>query len=225
MRSFQPDLIIEITSACNRSCSGCYAPNVVSNKSAEELIKKEPSLFLDVRTLENEIIFWEQRLPEVISVRGGEPSLHPDLPAILKLLKYFGKQVVLETHGRWLLPENRETYSSLIQAAVENSITIKISFDSMHGLKAEQLKLMTSFLETQSLDFLIAITEKTVQDFSETKALATWIEDSKFIYQEKATSVNELIKPVLGVLGVSGKLNGELKSKFSPGFDLKEAVG
>ncbi len=225
MRSFQPDLIIEVTSACNRSCSGCYAPNVVSNKSAEELIKKEPGLFLNVRSLENEIIFWEERLPDVISVRGGEPSLHPDLPAILKLLKYFGKKVVLETHGRWLLPENRETYSFLIQAAIENSITIKISFDSMHGLKAEQLNLMTSFLETQNLDFLIAITEKTVQDFSETKALATWIEDSKFIFQEKATSEKELIKPVLGVIGVSGKLKGELKSKFASGFDLKEAVG
>lgn len=225
MRSFQPDLIIEVTSACNRSCSGCYAPNVVSNKSAEELIKKEPGLFLDVRTLENEIIFWEQRLPEVISVRGGEPSLHPGLPAILKLLKYFGKQVVLETHGRWLLPENRETYSSLIQATVENSVTLKISFDSMHGLKAEQLKQITSFLEKQNSGFVIAITEKTVQEFLETKTLATWIEDSKFIYQEKASSAKDLVKPALGVIGVSGKLKGELKSKFASGFDLKEAVG
>ena len=141
------------------------------------------------------------------------------------MLKYFGKQVVLETHGRWLLPESREDYNLLIQAAVENSITIKISFDSMHGLKAEQLKLITSFLDSQNFDFLVAITEETLQGFSETKALATWIEDSKFIYQEKASSAKDLVKPALGVISVSGKLNGELKSKLASGFDLKEAVG
>jgi MoaA/NifB/PqqE/SkfB family radical SAM enzyme len=38
--SFNPDLIIEVTAACNRACVGCYAPNVVSNESAISLYEK-----------------------------------------------------------------------------------------------------------------------------------------------------------------------------------------
>lgn len=225
MKIFSPDLVIEVTSVCNRSCSGCYAPNVVSNASAAELMDKQPGLFLDISKLQEGITFWDHPLPDLISIRGGEPSLHPDLPAIFKSLKYFGKMLVLETHSRWLLAENRESYSDLIEAVLEFGIVIKISFDSMHGLKAEQLKDITNLMEEKGIEYLIAVTEKNNKDYISTRQMAYWIETDRFIFQQKATSHNELIKPNIGVIGVDGQLKEGLKSKLTSSFNLKEAVG
>lgn len=225
MKSFNPDLVIEVTSACNRSCSGCYAPNVVSTESAKDLMANQPGLFLRVEDLERTIMFWNQSLPTVLSIRGGEPSLHPEISKILGSVKFFAQKTVFETHGRWLLKDQRAEYESLISSIVSNNVTVKVSFDSMHRLAPEKLKEITTFLEDLGVEFLVAVTEKDEEAFLTTKALAPWINESAFIFQKKASSADELIKPYLGVINVSGKQTGGLNSKFSQEIDLKAAIG
>lgn len=223
--NFQTNLIIEVTSACNRSCSGCYAPNVVSSASARELMNEKPNLFLDVKAVESLVMFWDQDLPKTVSIRGGEPSLHPKLPDIFLALKFFAGEIVLETHGRWLLMEQRSEYESLIQAIVASNIIVKISFDSMHGLKPHQLREMTEFLETMGVSYLIAITEKDAEAYERSKSQVSWIKEEKFIFQVKAFNSESLIKPRFGVLNSRGLLVGGLNSKFSETPNLKEAIG
>ena len=214
MKIFLPDLVVEVTSACNRSCSGCYAPNVVSNETAAELIKKDSSLFISSIALYEAILFWDQELPNLVSIRGGEPSLHPELPGIIINLKNLSINLVIETHGRWLLKKNRDKYKDLVNMVIAENVTVKLSFDSMHGLGPKDLKEITDFLESVGASFMIAITEDSLVEFSSTRNLAYWIMDEKFYFQQKATSQDELLKPRLGVINSRGALRKNLSSKF-----------
>lgn len=225
MRTFKPDLIIEVTSTCNRSCTGCYAPNVVSNKSAKDLMAEKPNLFLDVNQLENLIAFWEQKLPKILSFRGGEPSLHPELGRILQASRFFASELVIETHGRWLLEDQRQDYQEVITAVYETKTVVKISYDSMHRLRVDQLLEITSFLENLKIRFYIAVTENTVEEFHQTIKQVLFIDPALFIFQKKALSSESLVRPELGVIDVSGRLNGGLMNKFDSRSNLLEVVG
>lgn len=154
-------------------------------------------------------------LPETISFRGGEPSLHPDLPSILSLTKYFSQNMVLETHGRWLLRAERELYQSLINSIKSNFVKIKISFDSMHRMRTNELVEIVSYLQAEGIDYSIAITELTDEDFSNTRNSISWVSEEKIYFQRKAKSNQELLKPRFGVIDSKGKLKDGLDNKFT----------
>lgn len=220
MRSFKPDLIVEVTSACNRACSGCYAPNVVSNESAADLIKRDPSLFLDLGKLRNLIETWPTFYPSTISIRGGEPSLHPVLPNIIFELTKFNSKIIMETHGRWLLDKNKTPYIGLLNALSMSGSTVKVSFDSMHGLKVEDLKSITTLLSSSGINYLVAITEKSDQELMTTRQLCSWVPDEKVIFQNKAEKDEDLVKPSVGVINVRAELVATLNSKF----DIRDMI-
>ena len=220
MNTFIPDLIVEVTGACNRACIGCYAPNVVSNEGAVSLFEKRPELFISVVGLNkamNELRTW----PQVTAIRGGEPTLHPKLPVLLIMASNKSDQVFLETHGRWLLPQNVTAHKELLQSIKERRIIVKISFDKMHGLKKDELQMMTDFLNWHESNYRIAITESSLTDFMVTRSQCSWVADEKIIYQPKATSQIELINPTIGTINV----RGEIKSTLSHNFELEPALG
>jgi organic radical activating enzyme len=205
VNTFIPDLIIEVTGACNRACVGCYAPNVVSNKGAIALFDNNPELFLGVLALNNAMNEL-QEFPLVTSIRGGEPTLHPKLPILLLIASKKSDKVFLETHGRWLLPKNVDTHIELIQSIKKNNVIVKISFDKMHGMKEAELKEITEFLNLNGIRFRIAITEATLADYLETRSFCSWVSDDKIIFQQKAIREEELVKPWIGTINVRGEL-------------------
>lgn len=215
MNTFNPDLVIEVTAVCNRACKGCYAPNVVSKDSAADLIEKEPSLFLDPNVLQGVLISMQDGTPEIISIRGGEPTLHPGLPRILSTTRFFATSVVIETHGRWLLSRDRDAYQSLIHSIIENNVKLKISFDSMHALKTDELQEIISFLETNSISYYVAITEEDVGKFITTRNSISWVRDEQIFFQKKASRSEDLIRPKFGVINSKGQLKDALNSKFN----------
>ena len=213
MRGFFPELIIEVTSACNRACVGCYAPNVVTNKPASELYEERPELFLDIIKL-NDAINSLHEIPSITCIRGGEPSIHPKLSNLLNIAHRRSVDVMLETHARWLLPENVGEYSSLVEKIKSLGTIVKISFDKMHGLSVEQLKSITDFLEINHIDYRIAITESSLSEYLVTQSLCSWVSTEKIIFQLKSTTSQGLIRPQIGVINVKGELERNLKSKF-----------
>lgn len=220
MNTFQPDLIVEVTGACNRACIGCYAPNVVA-KDATDVFAKRPELFLKTEALNCALS--EMASVEIASIRGGEPTLHPELPFILEMVANRAKAVFLETHARWLMEDNFIPYLGLLNSILDNEIIVKISFDKMHGLKAEELQRITHFLNWHDVDFRIAITELTLADYIETRSLCSFIKDEEIIYQPKAISADELVKPTIGTINVSGELVATLNHKFNVPSDIKVA--
>ena len=78
---------LEPTSKCNLFCDGCYRENRdLSHKSIDE-IKHE----LDV--------FERLRKTDSISIAGGEPLMHPDLPEIVRLVSQKGWKAVINTNA------------------------------------------------------------------------------------------------------------------------------
>ena len=102
----------------------------------------------------------------------------------------------------------------LLKSIVDNGIIVKISFDKMHGLKAEELQRITHFLNWHDVDFRIAITEPTLADYMATRSLCNFIKDEKIIYQPKAASADELVKPSVGTINVRGEVKSTLNHKF-----------
>ena len=210
---FQPDLIVEVTGACNRACPGCYAPNFVTTKKPQEIFDENPDLFLSLLKMNN--AFNEMSdYPFLTTVRGGEPSLHPDIAILLLVIQKKSRQVMMETHGRWILPQNISSYAKLIATVKELGIIIKVSFDKMHALKKEELKEITEYLGQNGIGYKVAITEETIEEFMETKRLCPWISDEHLIYQAKVKNVDDLIKPSLGVITVKGEYKENLTSKL-----------
>ncbi len=210
MRTFLPDLVIEVTGACNKACKGCYAPNFVSGESPEALIEKRPELFIGIVEL-NRSFQALGTYSGVTSIRGGEPTLHPGLPIILTMAKCHSHEVVLETHGKWLLGELN---SELIGSIKQNNVVVKISFDQMHGTKASDLKKMTDLLDSEGIWYRVAITEESLSEFMQTRTLCSWVDDRNIIYQPKASKEDELMKPTIGTVNIRGEFSSSLTHKF-----------
>lgn len=219
MNTFQPDLIIEVTGACNRACVGCYAPNVVA-KNAASIYETRPELFLKTPSLDN-ALSEITRPVSIASVRGGEPTLHPEIATLLKMIATRAEQVFLETHGRWLIEEDFIPYMGLLEAITKNGVIVKISFDKMHGLKPDELKRITHFLSWHDVEYRIAITESSLAEYMATRSLCHFVEDEKIIFQPKATTESELVKPLTGTINVLGEIKRTLTHKF----EMEPALG
>jgi uncharacterized Fe-S cluster-containing radical SAM superfamily protein len=222
--SFIPDLIVEVTSVCNRSCAGCYAPNLLSNRSPKQLLLENPELFLNPTHLAGALDFLTagQSLPlDVIGIRGGEPSLHPELEQILKVVQPYGERIFLETHGRWLLPrvESQPVLSSesiaLLEVCRGLGVHLKISFDQMHGLSPVLLREMLQTATRFQVNWWIAITE-TSEKLDQFFKKCDWLPVSKVYFQEKAFAADELVVPGVGVVHTNGSTSKGLKCRFSP---------
>ena len=228
MNSFKPDLIVEVTKVCNRACNGCNAPNVVSKESSQDLMRKDPSLFLNVPDLQYALLSLNAVVPRLVSIRGGEPSLHPNLAGLLNVLRFFSQEIVVETHGRWALNESLSQHTDLLAVIQFNKVKIKVSFDSMHGLGSEDLLEITSNLEAKGIEYLIAITEDGPDKFLITRNRIPWVKDEKIIYQPKASHSVGLYQPPMGVINSKGQISGGLTAKFNLSANtsaLETAVG
>lgn len=221
MNTFHPDLIVEVTGACNRACAGCYAPNVVA-KDAASVFEKRPELFLKADALNCALSEIHHRI-ENASVRGGEPTLHPEIPSLLEMIAFRANQVFLETHARWLITEDFIPYMGLLESIKKNGIIVKISFDKMHGLKEQELQGIIKFLNWHDVDYRIAITESSLVDYATTRSQCSFIKDEKIIFQMKASSADELVKPSIGTINVRGELKATLTHKFESASELKVA--
>ena len=97
-----PDHLAAIifTQGCNFRCHFCYNPMLVlPRKGGDEKNKKEKG-FSPLST-EDLFLFLEERFGRLdgVVITGGEPTLHPDLPAFIKKIKDIGYEVKLDSNG------------------------------------------------------------------------------------------------------------------------------
>ncbi len=90
-----PHLVIEVNQACNITCQACYKVRAGANKPLEQVLAE---------------IDWalQQRRLDVVTLAGGEPTLHPDLPRIVGYLRERGILVQMLTNGTRLTDERLE---------------------------------------------------------------------------------------------------------------------
>ncbi|HEX7480956.1 MAG TPA: radical SAM protein, partial [Polyangiales bacterium] len=83
---------LEPTQACNLACDGCYRKNVKEHKSLDE-VQAELDVFARLRTYDG------------VSIAGGDPLLHPELPAIVARVTAMGQKAIINTNGLALTRE------------------------------------------------------------------------------------------------------------------------
>ena len=81
-----PNVMLEVTDACNVNCRVCYKKKGSSFKTLPE-IERDLDAGLKLRPV------------HTVAVSGGEPTLHPELPDIIGLVKKRGVHVFLLTNG------------------------------------------------------------------------------------------------------------------------------
>lgn len=91
-RDTVPHAVIEVTRDCNLDCRACYRLKAAGMRTVAQVMQ-------DV-----EIIEKHQRV-HTISLAGGEPTLHPELPEIVRRVKARGHRVSLVTNAL-LLDDN-----------------------------------------------------------------------------------------------------------------------
>ncbi len=85
-RKTVPHGVIELTRECNLACRACYRAKAAGFKPLADILE-------EVAILER-----NQRL-HTVSLAGGEPTLHPQLPEIVRSIKQRGLRVSLVTNG------------------------------------------------------------------------------------------------------------------------------
>ncbi len=90
---------LEPTQACNLACEGCYRKNVKEHKSLDD-VQADLDVFARLRNFDG------------VSIAGGDPLTHPELPGIVRRVTAMGRKAIINTNGlaltRELLVELKE---------------------------------------------------------------------------------------------------------------------
>jgi hypothetical protein len=94
---------LEITRRCDLNCSYCYQKSDPSSDKSLLQIEQDLKALLNLRKT------------DTVFITGGEPLLHPDLEAIIKMVKSYHVKPVLMTNGNRL---NEERIKSLKESGL-----------------------------------------------------------------------------------------------------------
>lgn len=139
-----PDHLAAIifTQGCNFRCHFCYNPMLVLPQTGGDEKNKKEKGFSPLST-EDLFLFLKERYGrlEGVVITGGEPTLHPDLPAFIKQIKDIGYLVKLDTNGT-----NPEMLAELIREKLidyvamdlkapldkyEKTVSVKLDWDNI----------------------------------------------------------------------------------------------
>ncbi len=120
--------VVPITSACNLDCPICYTVN--KNDDAHMLSKESFQKTLDHLVKNN-----QGGEMDIINFTGGEPTLHPELPELLRMSRRAGfRRLTISTNGLKLKDEK------LVKELADEGARIVLSLDTFDD--AVDMKLL-----------------------------------------------------------------------------------
>jgi pyruvate formate lyase activating enzyme len=131
---------------CNFRCPFCHNPDVVLR----------PEVFDEVPLQEVEDFVRENAdFLDGVVVTGGEPTIHPDLPDLLRRLKALGTKVKLDTNG-----SNPDMLQDLLQAGLVDYVAMDLKaplderYDELTGIAAplDAVKRSIAILEASGVE-------------------------------------------------------------------------
>lgn len=135
------------TRGCNFRCPYCHNPEFVIQGS-------DQTYFGETYTQEEILAYLEKRagLLDGLVVTGGEPTLHPDLPAFIRQVRAIGLKVKLDTNGsrpevlEALMAENLVDYIAMdIKAPLDKYHLL--GFDSTESIEKSVILLNSSEID------------------------------------------------------------------------------
>ncbi len=159
-----PNVMLEVTDACNITCRMCY-------KKKGSIIKSIPQIQRDIETA------MKVRRLHTITITGGEPTLHPELCRIVAMIKRHRLHVFLLTNGVLI----DEDYLSKLRKSGLDSILFHVDMGQIRpDLPANpsfndiqvRLKQLTEMANSHRLDVSISLTlydddQETLSNFSQ----------------------------------------------------------
>ncbi len=158
-----PNVMLEVTDACNITCQMCY-------KKEGTIIKSIPQIQRDIETA------MRVRRLHTMTISGGEPTLHPELCRIVAMIKRYGLHVFLLTNGVLI----DEDYLSRLKKSGLDSILFHVDMGqtrpdlpvnpSFSDIQV-RLKQLTEMANSHELDVSISLTlydddQETLSNFS-----------------------------------------------------------
>lgn len=142
-----PHATLEINRACNMRCRCCYNIDRNGEKPFDE-VERDLDLLMSLRRL------------QAVTILGGEPTLHPDLAAIVALVKGRGLHCQLLTNGlRFLDPDGPALIRSLMAAGLDK-VLLHVDGGQAHvwgDIEAARERLF-SLMEEAGLEFSLSLT-------------------------------------------------------------------
>lgn len=127
--------VVPITSACNLDCPICYTVN--KNDDAHMLSKESFAAILAHLKAQHDDL-------DIINFTGGEPTLHPELPELLRMSRQAGiRRLTVSTNGLRLLHEDYVAELAQVDARIVLSLdTFRDDVDEkMLGAQTVKAKL------------------------------------------------------------------------------------
>ena len=116
-------MLIKVTNYCSMGCSHCMENSTVAgHHMTREIFDKALDL-----TARLEGYAWENGIPPLILLSGGECTEHPDIVAYIEEVMRRGWFPVLITNGMWL--DKPELKESILRPEWHDKITIQITND------------------------------------------------------------------------------------------------
>ena len=177
--STAPNVMIEVVDHCNVSCKACYR-NLFKNVRSLEQIETDLNDAMRLRDL------------HTVTLSGGEPTLHPDLCSIVRMVKAKGLHVFLLTNGLLI----NFDYITLLKEAGLDSILFHVDL----GQKRKDLPRQPTFADVRRrLDELIDLAASAGLDASISTILyeeGQEIAISRYFLENKKTTFLFLSKAV-----------------------------
>lgn len=163
-------LLIILTKECNRQCPFCIdRPN--------RKYYKDDVRFIKLKTVDKILNFAEEHQIKTIALNGGEPTLHPQIVDIAKMIKARGFQVKLFTN--YDFPEVVKKLDGIVDI-------IRVSYYGPMQLPNQKnfvskitLKIMLTKFTFPKLENLIEFIEKHLNDFYDIK-IHTLMQNNQF---------------------------------------------
>jgi hypothetical protein len=142
-----PHLTIETNRTCNLHCRLCYNIDREFVKTLDD-VKKEIDLALKKRNL------------QTVTLLGGEPTLHPELPEIVAYIKNKNLICQLLTNGLVFLKDEKDALLERLAASGIDRILLHIDSGQTHVHKdiEEARRALFSRLEEKKIHFSLSLT-------------------------------------------------------------------
>jgi uncharacterized radical SAM superfamily Fe-S cluster-containing enzyme len=121
--------LIEVNDACNLTCPVCFAESGQARHEQKSLAEVEGML---------DTLVESEGFPDLVQISGGEPTIHPDILAILKAAKARPiRHIMLNTNGI-RIARDKEFVKEL--AALKPGFEVYLQFDSMRRDALENIR-------------------------------------------------------------------------------------
>lgn len=199
------------TGSCNFRCPFCQNGSLVLNPQGEPVIPEEEIFsFLKKR----------RGILTGVCITGGEPTLHRDLPEMIRKIKDLGYQVKLDTNGTNPSMVKQLYQDKLIDYVAMDVKTSRSNYPTVSGCPGISLNIIQEtidFLMTSGIDYEFRTTAvKGLHTLADFEDIALWIAGAKRYFLQSYQDSGRILQREQQMTGTGAAIEFSPLSAFPP---------